>query len=133
MRLSATLCFLASAASLSAAAPPEARSPDVTGSSLELSKRFDDATLTYYNVGLGACGQVDVASDYVVALDSAQWSGGAHCFQRINITANGKSAVATIVDDCADCSDTGLDLSTGLFQFFAPLSAGELQGTCNFV
>ncbi|KAI0041589.1 hypothetical protein FA95DRAFT_1501246, partial [Auriscalpium vulgare] len=88
---------------------------------------------TFYNVGLGACGQVNTASDFVVALDSAQWSSGAHCFQRITITANGKSAQATIVDECPFCNNTGLDLSAGLFQFFAPLYTGILHGTWNFV
>ncbi|KIO13402.1 hypothetical protein M404DRAFT_60363, partial [Pisolithus tinctorius Marx 270] len=88
-------------------------------------KRFDNARFTYYAVGLGACGQTNVASDF-------QYGGGQYCFQMITITVNGKTAQAQIMDECPGCPDEGLDFSQGLFTFFSDLSAGVLYGTWNF-
>ncbi|KAI0041586.1 hypothetical protein FA95DRAFT_1610899 [Auriscalpium vulgare] len=126
MRFSAALAPFALAISAFAAATPEARSLD--GTSLQLSKRYDNARFTFYDVGLGACGKQNVGTDFVVALDSAQWSSGSHCFAAINITVSGKTASASIVDEFYD-----YDALPRLFEYFGPLSDGELFGTWNFV
>ncbi|KAI0797820.1 RlpA-like double-psi beta-barrel-protein domain-containing protein-containing protein [Abortiporus biennis] len=100
-----------------------------------IGKRFDNARLTFYDVGLGACGQVNVASDFIVALNSDQYGGGypgPHCFEKIIITYNGKSTTATIMDECPGCPYGGLDLSRGLFGFFASLDEGVLQASWVF-
>jgi hypothetical protein len=34
----------------------------------------------------------------VLAIDASQYASGAHCFQEVEITANGKTARATVVD-----------------------------------
>jgi hypothetical protein len=47
----------------------------------------------------GACGIVNKASDFIVALNSAQYAGGEHCFKMITITVNGKSTQAQITDE----------------------------------
>lgn len=39
------------------------------------------------------------SSFQIVALNSAQYDGGSHCFETITITANGKTAQATIMDE----------------------------------
>jgi len=41
----------------------------------QLEKRNDGVRFTYYPAGLGACGIVNVASDFIVALNSAQFNG----------------------------------------------------------
>ncbi|KAI6022705.1 RlpA-like double-psi beta-barrel-protein domain-containing protein-containing protein [Pisolithus marmoratus] len=95
-------------------------------------KRFDNARFTYYAVGLGACGQTNQPSDFIVALNSAQYGGGQYCFQMITITVNGKTGQAQIMDECPGCPYGGLDFSEGLFTYFSDLSAGVLYGTWNF-
>lgn len=45
-------------------------------------------------------------SDSMVALNSAQYGGGypgPQCFKSITIQANGKTQVATIMDECPTC------------------------------
>ncbi len=85
-------------------------------------KGFTNARATFYSTGLGACGKVSNDEDFVVALNSAQFGAGypgPQCGKHIKITYKGKSATATIVDECPACSYAGLDLSPGLFRHFA--------------
>jgi len=96
-----------------------------------LAKRFS-GPMTYYAVGLGACGNTNVPSDFIVALNAAQYGSGSYCGASITITCNGKSTQATIEDECPGCGGNGLDLSQGLFEFFADTSAGVLQCTWVF-
>ncbi|KAL7422300.1 hypothetical protein Q5752_002946 [Cryptotrichosporon argae] len=87
---------------------------------------------TYYAVGLGACGDYNSASDYIVALNSDQYGSGSpgpQCFKSITISYNGKTAVAEIMDECPSCSYGDLDLSEGLFDHFADESLGEFEMT----
>jgi len=85
---------------------------------------------TYYAVGLGACGQYNVPSDFIVALNQPQFETGGYpstqCFRGITINYNGKSAHATVMDECPSggCSYGDLDMSEGLFTFFEPTSTG---------
>jgi hypothetical protein len=97
----------------------------------ELSKRFSSTRWTFYDVGLGACGKYNKASDFIVALNSAQFGGGypgPNCFKSITLSYNGKTAQATIMDECPGCPFGGLDLSRGLFNFFASEDKGVLSG-----
>ncbi|KAG6821179.1 hypothetical protein H0H93_005399 [Arthromyces matolae] len=99
---------------------------------VQLFKRYSNARWTFYDVGLGACGKNNVASDFIVALNSAQFGSGypgPYCFKTITMSYNGKSTQATIMDECPGCPEGGLDLSRGLFTFFAPESVGVLYGT----
>lgn len=108
----------------------------------DLSPRDDTATLgkrdsysgraTFYDVGLGACGGYNVASDWIVAQNSAQYGSGypgPNCGKSITIQYGGKTAVATIQDECPTCPYGGLDMSRGLFDYFASESVGEFQMT----
>ncbi|KAJ4488163.1 RlpA-like double-psi beta-barrel-protein domain-containing protein-containing protein [Lentinula aciculospora] len=97
-----------------------------------LEKRFDNSRFTYYEDGLGACGQTNKPSDFIVALNSAQFNGGQYCFQMITISIGGKSAQAQIMDECPGCPYGGLDFSEGLFEFFGSLDLGVLTGSWNF-
>ncbi|EIM79277.1 uncharacterized protein STEHIDRAFT_126526 [Stereum hirsutum FP-91666 SS1] len=104
-------------------------------SSDALQKRFDNARFTFYDVSKGACGTTNVASDFVVALNSDQYGDGypgPHCGETITITANGKTTTAVIEDECPGCPYAGLDLSRGLFDFFADESAGVIYGSWDF-
>ncbi|KAG6810310.1 hypothetical protein H0H92_012464 [Tricholoma furcatifolium] len=78
------------------------------------------------------CGVTSVDSDFVVALNTDQYGTGADCLEQITMTYGGKSTVATIVDECSGCPYGGLDLSPALFEFFAPLSDGAIDGTWSF-
>jgi len=100
--------------------------------SLDLHKRFSNAKFTYYGAGMGACGQESSSSDFVVALNSAQYGNGADCFKTITILCNGKTAQAKIVDECPGCGFGDLDLTTALFQHFAPEIEGVIYGTWTF-
>ncbi|KAG7452650.1 uncharacterized protein BT62DRAFT_925206 [Guyanagaster necrorhizus] len=98
-------------------------------------KRYDNARWTYYDVGLGSCGSTSVSTDYIVALNSDQYGSGypgPYCFQTITMTYGGKTTTATIMDECPGCPYGGLDLSRGLFDFFADESVGVLYGTWTF-
>ncbi|KAI9448483.1 hypothetical protein H4582DRAFT_1766883, partial [Lactarius indigo] len=102
-----------------------------------LAKRFANARFTYYVVGLGACGQYNKPSDFIVALNSAQFGGGQYCGKTITITYEGKSTQAVIMDEatipssalgCPGCPYAGLDFSEGLFTFFVSTSVGTIYG-----
>ncbi|CAE6425722.1 unnamed protein product [Rhizoctonia solani] len=100
-----------------------------------LQKRFS-GTATYYAVGMGACGQNNVPSDFIVALNSAQFGGGSYpgpnCFKPITICAKGKCVGATIMDECPSCGYGSLDLSEGLFTQFANTGDGVFPMTWTF-
>ncbi|CUA72320.1 hypothetical protein RSOLAG22IIIB_00986 [Rhizoctonia solani] len=109
------------------------RSPHHVGRS-NLQKRYDGRA-TYYAVGMGACGQTNVPSDFIVALNSAQFGSGypgPNCFKPITICKDGKCTGATIMDECPSCPYGGLDLSEGLFKYFADTSVGVFQMTWTF-
>ncbi|KAH9952197.1 hypothetical protein B0H21DRAFT_18241 [Amylocystis lapponica] len=98
-----------------------------TGEHAPLQKRFDGARFTFYNTQTGnsnACGTIDQNSDFIVALNTAQYDGGSHCYEQITMSYGGKTTTATITDE--------LDLSPGLFSFFADTSMGEIYGTWDY-
>jgi len=75
----------------------------------------------------GSCGETNVKTDYIVALNSDQYGSGypgAYCGKSITISAEGTTAVATIMDKCPGCDYGSLDLSEGLFKHFASLDDG---------
>ncbi|KAL9932952.1 hypothetical protein V8E36_008207 [Tilletia maclaganii] len=92
---------------------------------------------TWYKLETGEvdCGGYYTHADHVVALNQDQYgnldSRSPYCGHKIRITANGKSALATIVDACPkspkNCHWGALDMSKGLFSHFADLSVGELD------
>ncbi|KAF8582074.1 hypothetical protein K439DRAFT_1413701 [Ramaria rubella] len=92
-------------------------------------RRDNNARGTFYDVGLGACGITNVPSDFIVALNSCEFGSGypgPNCFKMITIEYNGKQTQAQITDECPGCPCGGLDMSTGLFTFFAPESVGVI-------
>lgn len=101
----------------------------------DVQKRFEGTRWTYFAVGLGACGKINVASDFIVALNAPQFGEGypgPNCFKSITMSYGGKTTKATITDKCPECPFGGLDLSFGLFSFFAAPAQGVIQGTWSF-
>ncbi|KAG2060887.1 hypothetical protein BDR06DRAFT_947437 [Suillus hirtellus] len=95
-------------------------------------RSFDNARFTFYDVGLGACGQYSSPSDFMVAINVIQFGPGYPgplCFKSITISYGGKTAQATIMDKCMGCPNAGLDFSKGLFDYFASEDEGVLYGT----
>ncbi|KAG1825967.1 uncharacterized protein BJ212DRAFT_315718 [Suillus subaureus] len=95
----------------------------------KISKRD---SFTYFQDGSGACGAFNTPTDFIVALSTCDYDGGSHCFQMMTITVNGVSTQAQVTDECLGCPCGGLDLSQGLFEFFAPTSVGELSGSWSY-
>lgn len=87
---------------------------------------------TYFLQGgnAGACGTVHQDSDFVIALQTAEYSNGAHCGKKVKILnkANQKTATATVADECPTCvSKDSIDMSQGLFESLAALSTGMID------
>jgi len=80
----------------------------------------------------GACGTTFVDSDFVVALNEIEFYAADHCYENITITYGGKSTEAQIVDMCPSCPEDGLDLTYGLFSYFAPISIGIIYGEWSY-
>jgi hypothetical protein len=54
----------------------------------------------------------NIAGPYFAAFPSGSFGGGAYCGMCVEVTYNGKSVTATIVDECATCGSAGhIDLS----------------------
>lgn len=91
--------------------------------------------LTYYDVGLGACGFDDTGkdnSDNIVALShllmGTQSNGNPMCGQTITVSANGKEVVCTVRDKCMGCEPEAIDVSKAAFlELFGSLTAGRTE------
>jgi hypothetical protein len=100
-----------------------------------LERRGPNSRWSFYNVetgNAGSCGAFHVNSDYTVAMNAAQMNSG-WCNKQIKMTYNGKTTTVPITDTCPGCPYGGLDLTEGLFQFFAPSSVGIIYGDWEFV
>ncbi|KAJ7172659.1 RlpA-like double-psi beta-barrel-protein domain-containing protein-containing protein [Mycena filopes] len=97
-----------------------------------LDKRVSDARFTFFDAGLGACGGTNDGSDFIVALNAEQYGNGEHCYKTIEITYNGKTAHAQVVDECPDCPYGALDFSRALFDHFASEDLGVIYGSWVF-
>ncbi|KAF8127864.1 RlpA-like double-psi beta-barrel-protein domain-containing protein-containing protein [Boletus edulis] len=138
MKPSTILSFLALALPFSSAIPSHnKRHHEVANrarADVGIHKRgsFPNARLTYYDVGLGACGIWNKPGDFIVALNVEQFGPGfpgEYCFKTITIWINGATATATITDKCEGCPWGGLDLSRGLFDYFAPEAQGVIYAS----
>ena len=97
----------------------------VAASSVVVAAPFQKRGIaTYYQAGLGACGEYNSGSDWIVAIPSSVYGNtGARsgmCGKTITIKnlSNGKTAQATIQDACPSCPDsTSLDMSASLFSY----------------
>ncbi|KAI0408812.1 RlpA-like double-psi beta-barrel-protein domain-containing protein-containing protein [Xylaria palmicola] len=116
-------------------------------SSMDSAKYSGD--ITYYTLGLGACGYDDSGVDnskHIVAISHADWynrgSGTslginmpnhAWCDQTITITAGGKSTTALVHDICPGCEAGSIDVSESVFDaLFGSLDAGRQKASWTF-
>ncbi|MER6104526.1 hypothetical protein ABT115_19900 [Streptomyces sp. NPDC001832] len=91
---------------------------------------------TYYQPGLVACGIVTTDSDFAVALDTSMFESGypsPSCGRKVEITHNGKSITATVIDRSPGMSRYGLDLTLGAYKALASLEQGSIDITWRFV
>ena len=72
-----------------------------------------------YSAGSVSCSSDKYSnSDFIVAIASQEYDGGAHCGKQVEIkdSQTGNVATATVVDQCMSCSDGQLDLTPDLWK-----------------
>ncbi|KAL7627273.1 hypothetical protein AAE478_001462 [Parahypoxylon ruwenzoriense] len=85
--------------------------------------------MTYFFPGLGACGGYNTESEAVVAMPLSQ---DGNCGRTINISYNGKTVSAQVVDKCPGCAGNSIDVSPSVFQQLESLDAGRIQITWEY-
>ncbi|KAJ6457816.1 hypothetical protein C8R47DRAFT_168104 [Mycena vitilis] len=114
------------------------RGPTNGTGAFEKRDSYTGVAMTWYptNTGPDACtGKNHKDSDWFVAMNYNQFGDGSSCCgKQLRIDYNGKSTVATCVDECASCDTWGsLDLTQGLFEFFVgDPGIGEFYGSWSF-
>lgn len=101
-----------------------------SGSSEKMSGEF-----TYYDVGMGACGEDDSGLDEtenIVALSHLLMgtvsNGNPMCGKTITIKANGKTTTAVVKDKCMACKPHDIDVSKKCFkEISGDLEAGRIE------
>ncbi|PVH80606.1 hypothetical protein DL98DRAFT_370557, partial [Cadophora sp. DSE1049] len=86
--------------------------------------------ITYYEAGLGACGETtDGSVDKVIALPvglmGAQSNGNPYCGKTVTIKKGSKTTTATVVDKCMGCEGNSIDLSNAAFLELAEFDVGR--------
>ncbi|EJT78380.1 hypothetical protein GGTG_03481 [Gaeumannomyces tritici R3-111a-1] len=130
----ATIALLVSAVA-GAALPAEAEAGNEARGLIEARANGD---ITWYNVGLGACGKQNVDTDLIVALNKADFdphtpngnpNNNKLCGKKMRVSYNGKSVDVTLRDRCAGCKKGDVDLSPAAFKKLAPLGNGRVKGS----
>lgn len=112
-----------------------------TDISVILGSDYQTGDLTYYDLGLGACGIDNSGEDEtanIVAMSSAvmgaQSNGNPMCGKTIKIynEATGKTATGVIQDKCPGCVAGSIDVSKKLFEELADLDEGRLEISWNW-
>lgn len=97
--------------------------------------------MTYFTPDLGACGNTNTESDFIVAASAELFNifgggmsnGNPICGHKIRIYKNGKSAVAEIQDECPPCRPPSIDMSPALFKYFENLDVGRTSVEWEFI
>ncbi|KAJ4407669.1 hypothetical protein N0V85_004340 [Neurospora sp. IMI 360204] len=118
-------------AAATVASPPAVETAKTESISSTSSSHSGD--LTYYDVGLGACGFDDNGldmSDNIVALShemmGTQSNGNPYCNRKVIIKANGKTVYAAVRDKCMGCAINDIDVSKAAFlAVFGALTDGR--------
>ncbi|OAA70973.1 Barwin-related endoglucanase [Akanthomyces lecanii RCEF 1005] len=121
-------------------APAEAKTSPQSSSGGSSGSGEHSGDITYYDVGMGACGLDDSGKDdtqNIVALSSelmgAQSNGNPKCDKTITIYGNGKSVQATVRDKCPSCAIGSIDVSKKVFKdLYGDLTAGRQEITWSF-
>ncbi|CAG8536717.1 10457_t:CDS:2 [Ambispora gerdemannii] len=108
-------------------------------SSIPHEKRGFSGDGTYYNPGLGACGQSSGSGSFIAAINRPQWGNPANpnsnpiCGKQAKVTGPKGSCTVTIVDLCPECAFGSLDLSPAAFNAIADPNAGRVPISWDFV
>ncbi|THH27880.1 hypothetical protein EUX98_g6315 [Antrodiella citrinella] len=107
----------------------------VNGTSGTLEKRVTHTGRgTWFNAGLGACGDEDSNDNPIVAISSQIYGSGGNCNQWMTITntKNGKVASGKTRDECEGCGKYDIDMSPSLFEQLGSLDTGVLSVSWHF-
>ncbi|CAG8464958.1 2124_t:CDS:2, partial [Ambispora leptoticha] len=94
---------------------------------------------TFYNPGVGACGQTSGAGSFIAAINKPQWGNPANpnsnpiCGKQATVTGPKGSTTVTILDLCPECAFGSLDLSPAAFNAIADPNAGRVPISWDFV
>ncbi|KAG6015873.1 hypothetical protein E4U43_004651 [Claviceps pusilla] len=111
-----------------------------SSSSTGSGSRIHKGDLTYYAIGLGACGEDDSGKDNtanIVALShllmGSQSNGNPMCGKTVTIHGNGKSTSAVVRDKCMGCKMEDLDVSEKVYkELYGSLDSGRMPITWSF-
>ncbi|KAI0485220.1 RlpA-like double-psi beta-barrel-protein domain-containing protein-containing protein [Xylariaceae sp. FL0804] len=70
---------------------------------------------------------------YGTAFSGSSWDSAAHCGACMEVTANGKTITAMVVDQCPECDEGHLDLFEDAFDALSPSSSDPLATSYVFV
>ncbi|KAL6852615.1 hypothetical protein ACO1O0_007162 [Amphichorda felina] len=85
--------------------------------------------MTYYEPGLGACGQTNGPGELIVAVSASRYDQQNLCGKKIKVQGSRGEVVVTVVDRCAGCARDDLDLSPAAFkQAIGDLGIGRTEG-----
>lgn len=124
-----------SSSAAAAASNQQVASSGYSGVCSAASPCTDD--ITYYEAGLGACGDVTNGNTTrVIALPyemmGTKSNGNPFCGMTVTITKGSKSTVATVVDKCMGCKGASIDLSNLAFEELADFGVGRTTATWYF-
>ena len=130
-----------SPAPTSAPAPQPSPSTPSGGSSGGSGGAEHSGDITYYTIGLGACGEDDTGKDEeisIVALShllmGTESNGNPMCGKTIQIESNGRTTTAVVKDKCMGCAMWDIDVSEKVFQdLWGGLGKGRGPATWSFV
>ncbi|KAI9264700.1 RlpA-like double-psi beta-barrel-protein domain-containing protein-containing protein, partial [Helicostylum pulchrum] len=123
------------ATSLKATATTAKSSASASASSPAGSGSVNSGDGTWFDIGLGSCGQENTDDELVAALNAPQMMNGDNpnnnpmCGKKINVTnpATNKSVTVKIVDTCPPCSSGSVDLSPAAFKSISNLDIGRIK------
>lgn len=99
-----------------------------------------DLTFYFPESGITACGTRHTSSESIAALSFTDFPNPGNpnnsplCQMCARIRgSNGASAVVRIRDRCAGCQPGDIDVTTSVFQVFAPLAVGRIRVSWDFV
>ncbi|KAK1971728.1 hypothetical protein LY78DRAFT_651566 [Colletotrichum sublineola] len=124
-----------------AAAPVASQASTDSSSSSSSGGLLHSGDLTYYAVGMGACGEDDSGKDLtenIVAIShlvmGAQSNGNPYCGKKVKISVNGKTTTATVRDKCMGCKANDIDVSEKCFlEVFDSLGVGRQTVEWSFI
>ncbi|KAG0003483.1 hypothetical protein BGZ65_001655 [Modicella reniformis] len=72
---------------------------------------------------------------YIGAVRMSSFEGGVRgaCFECAKVTANRRSVIVRLIDDCTSCSSDQIDLTASAFKILAPLKEGVIKMQYEFV